>query len=133
MLKDDAPMVFIAYAAQDLEWVQQFYAALRDGGINAWLDLVEIRPGDRWKERIENALGDAETMVFVLTPNSVTNHWMLFELGAAIARSKRIIPVVAETFDRSMIPPIIGRYAFLEETSPVRAARKVAEVVAEPA
>lgn len=127
------PEVFLAYAAVDRDWVQQFYRALRDAGVNAWLDLVELRPGDRWKESIETALRAAGTVVFVLTPNSVNNHWMLFELGAAVAREKRIIPVVAAPFDRRLTPPLIGRYQFLDESSPTEAARRVAEVVAEPA
>jgi hypothetical protein len=75
----------------------------------------------------------SDILVFVLTPNSVDNPWALFELGAAVADNKRVIPIVAKPFDPSETPPLIGRYRFLDESSPTEAARRVAEVVAEPA
>lgn len=132
MPRNSPAEVFIAYAAKDRPWAEQFNTVLREAGIQTWLD-ADIRPGDPWKERTEQALRDSDTMVFILTPNSVSSPWAMFELGAAVAGNKRIIPLVAESFDRSCTPPLIGRYQFLEETSPVEAARRVAEVIAEPA
>jgi len=133
MPRSTEPLVYLAYAAADRAWAEHFSAALRDAGVNVWFDAAEIRPGDEWKEATKQALRNSETLVFVLTPNSVDNPWSLFELGAAVAGNKRIIPIVAEPFDPSATPPLIGRYRFLDESSPIEAARHVAEVIAEPA
>jgi hypothetical protein len=127
------PDVFLAYAAPDRAWAEQLNDALHAAGVHAWLDSAEIRPGDNWKEPLEKALRESKTLVFILTPHSVTDPWTLFELGAAVGGHKRIIPVLAEAFDRRNMPPLIGRYQFLEAASPEEAARRVAETVAEAA
>lgn len=133
MHRSHEPLVYLAYAAADKVWAAQFSTALRDAGVKLWFDAAEIRPGDEWKDATERALRDSDILVFVLTPNSVDNPWALFELGAAVADNKRVIPIVAKPFDPSETPPLIGRYRFLDESSPTEAARRVAEVVAEPA
>lgn len=124
--------LFIAYAAKDRLWAERLNAALREAGIHTWMD-ADLRPGEPWKEITEQALRDCDTMVIILTVDSVSSPWAMFELGAAVAGNKRIIPLLPEPLDRSAMPPLIGRYRFLEETSPVEAARRLAEVIAEPA
>ncbi len=133
MPRHASPDVFLAYARPDRPWAERLNDALRAAGVHAWLDAAEIRPGDAWKEPMEKALRESKTMVFILTPRSVSDPWILFELGAAVAGHKRIIPVVAEDFDRRETPPFIGRYQFLEAASPEEAARRVAATVAEAA
>jgi hypothetical protein len=130
MTHKTGPQIFLAYSAHDRAWAEQFNDALREAGIHAWFDYVEILPGDAWKERIETALRESETLVFILTPSSVSDPWTLFELGAAVGGHKRIIPVVAKEFDRRSMPPLIGRYQFLEAASAKEAARRVAETLA---
>lgn len=133
MRESARPDVFLAYAAPDRAWAEQFNDALREAGVNAWVDYAEIRPGDAWKEPLETALRESKTLVYILTPHSVSDPWTLFELGAAVGGHKRIIPVVAKEFDRRSMPPMIGRYQFLEATSAKEAARRVAETLAEAA
>jgi hypothetical protein len=130
MNKRAEPEVFLAYSKPDRAWAEEFNAALHASGVDAWFDQAEILPGDPWQEPLEAALRGSKTMVVILTPNSVGDPWTLFELGAGIAGEKRIIPVVAQEFDRRNTPPLIGRYQFLEESSPSEAARRVAETVA---
>jgi hypothetical protein len=129
----DKSKVFLAYSNKDADWASRLYGALRASGVDAWFDRAEIRPGDEWQGALDEALRNSGTMVYILTPNSVADPWTLFELGAAIAGEKRIIPVVAEEFDRRATPPFIGRYQFLEAGSPEEAARRLAETVAEAA
>jgi hypothetical protein len=125
--------VFLSYSAHDRPWVRQFASALRAAGVKGWFDASDIKPGDRWQDRVEEALRQSRTLVMVLTADSVSRPWTFFELGAAVADGKRIVPVIAEDFDISALPPLVRQYQFVREHSPEDAARKVAQAVSEAA
>jgi hypothetical protein len=95
-----------------------------------WFDTSQIRLGERWKEKVQDALRDSRTLIVILSPNS-DNPWIFFELGAAVADQKRIIPVVAENLDLESLPAFLKQFQSLREASPHEAAKKVAEVLEE--
>ncbi len=64
----------------------------------------------------------------VLTSGSV-GPWEFFELGAALAGGKRIIPVLSDEVDPADIPSGIRQFQFVREKSPEAAAKRVAEAV----
>jgi len=128
---DEHHDLFISYSPEDKPWVSEFVAALRKESLHPFWD-AEIAPGERWQEAIEQALRESGTLIMVLSPQGLQSHWMFFELGAAIADRKKIIPVTHEGLEWSQIPPMLQRYQFLDEPSPSLAAKRVAEVVGKP-
>ena len=64
----------------------------------------DIAPGERWQEKLQEALRESKTLVVILSLASVDSPWIFFELGAAIADNKRIIPVLLEGVDMARIP-----------------------------
>lgn len=121
--------VFLSYSAHDRPWVREFASALRAAGVKGWFDAHEIKPGDRWQDRVEEALRQSRTLVMVLTADSVSRPWTFFELGAAVADGKRIVPVLTEDVEISELPSLVRQYQFVREHSPEEAARKVAQAV----
>jgi len=121
--------IFLSYSRKDHQWVQDFVSALRKAGVRAWFDVQDLAPGDRWEDQIQDALRQSSTLVVILTPDSVSSPWTFFELGAAVADRKRIIPVVLGTTDLRAIPLPLHRFQFLREDSPTEAGRRVAEVI----
>ena len=93
-LRNNVTMFSSPIHYKDKPWVSEFASALRDAGVKAWFDVSELAPGERWKDRIQEALSDSSTLIIILSPNSVDSPWTFFELGAAVADRKRIIPVV---------------------------------------
>jgi hypothetical protein len=73
-------------------WVRKFTDALT----TRWFDAHEILPGDRWQDKIEKALRQSRVLIMAITPESVQRPWTFFELGAALADGKRIVPVLSE-------------------------------------
>ena len=120
--------LFISSSHKDRAWVLEFVATLRKEGLHPW-SADELAPGDKWTDSIEKALRDSKTLVMVVSPDILTSEWGFFELGAAIAGKKRIIPVITKDFDWSQIPLMLRRYQFLNEPSPSIAGKRVAEVV----
>lgn len=122
--------VFLSYSFQDRPWVSQFVEALREAGLTAWFDVAELLPGERWEQKIQQALRESTTLIVILSPNSIKSPWTFFELGAAVADEKRIIPVLTQDMDIRDIPFLLTRFQFLRESSPLEAGRRVAEVIA---
>ena len=121
--------VFLSYSFKDKPWVSEFASALRDAGVKTWFDVSELAPGERWQDKVQEALRDSSTLIIILSPNSVESPWTFFELGAALADKKRIIPVVTEDVDLMRIASLLRQFQFLKESSPREAGRRVAEIL----
>jgi len=97
-----APQVFVSHASEDKErFVVPFATALRDNGVNAWLDKWEILPGDSLVDKLfEEGLKSAAAVVIVLSQHSANKPWVKEELNKAIvdrvAKQIKIIPIVID-------------------------------------
>lgn len=130
MAKTQAPDVFLSYASKDRLWVAEFVSALHEFGIQAF-DVAELSPGVRWKEQIEKALRESNTFIVILSANSVDSPWIFFEIGAAVADKKTIIPVITEDVDMRQLPPLLKEYQFVKEATPHEAGKRIAESLLE--
>ena len=45
------PLVFISYAREDEIIAKKIYNDLKKRGIIAWLDVEQIKPGEKWKKK----------------------------------------------------------------------------------
>ena len=63
--------VFISCSRADLGPVRALALALRRTGLRTWMDLEDLRPGQRWKDAIGSALAAADAMVFCLSALSL--------------------------------------------------------------
>jgi hypothetical protein len=63
-------------------------------GIPYFLDLKDIDPGDEWEHKLEEAYKRTSCGVPILTPNSVTSSWVLYEIGFLRGRGKKVVPYV---------------------------------------
>lgn len=118
--------VYLSYANEDRAWVAKFASALLDRGVNACVDTL-VQPGKPWSRRTQDALRSSKTLVLVLSRNSIGRPWTFFEIGAAIADHKRIIPVATEDVPVDQVASILSKYRVLKESSPRAAGRRVAE------
>lgn len=121
--------IFLSYSFQDMLWVSAFVDSLREQGVSVWFDVQEISIGERIQEPIEKALRESNVMVVILSANSVESSWIFFELGAAVADNKRIIPVVIDDIAHERLPLPLTRYQYLREKSPVEAGKEVARAL----
>nr|VFK22010.1 MAG: TIR domain-containing protein [Candidatus Kentron sp. LFY] len=120
--------VFLSYSPKDRPWVSEFASVLKTGGVKAWFD-ADIAPGEYWQDKIQDALRESGTLVMVLSRNNLESPWMFFELGAAVAGKKRIIPVLPYDMDIAQIPEALWKFQPLRESSPQEAGKRVAEVI----
>jgi hypothetical protein len=101
-MPDQSPRVFVSHASEDKQrFVISFAQRLRAKGIDAWVDMWEIRPGDSLVEKIfEEGIGRANAVIVVLSKCSVGKRWVREELDSAVVtriqKKSRLIPVIIE-------------------------------------
>ena len=91
---DQGRSVFISHAYADREFAARLTNALAQSGARAWLDSVELKPGDHWDEAILTSLRASDIVVFVVPEREGAGKNALAELGAARALGKKIVAVV---------------------------------------
>lgn len=121
--------VFLSYSLKDRVWVSAFADSLRNSGVEAWFDVSSLAPGERWQERIQEALRASKFLIVILSSHNLDSPWTFFELGAAVADGKKIIPVATEDLQLERVPSLLRQFQFLKEASPEEAGKQVAAVI----
>jgi len=128
-MPDKKHKIFLSYSHNDRAWVDQFVHQLLKEQVNVWYDQAAIKAGDRWQDKIQDALRESSTLVAILSKNSVNRPWMFFELGAAVADGKRVIPILIEGLDARELPSILAKFQVVVADDPAEAGKIVASAV----
>ena len=89
--------VFISYSRKDFEKVKTVKEEIDSlVGIDCWMDLNGIESGDWFKRVIISAINRHNTLLFMLTTNSMKSRFAMKELGFAASKGKRIVLVDLE-------------------------------------
>ena len=84
--------IFISYSRNDFEQVNDIKEEVeRITGVRCWMDLNGIETGERFKKVIISAINRSETMLFMLSNNSIHSEWALDELDFAKMKGKRLV------------------------------------------
>ena len=124
MLKADgrlSPLVFLSYSHSDQPLARAFADALAGEGIETWLNVDQIKPGDSITLGIDEGIASADAFVFLLSAHSIGKDWTRHELSAAMARrlrdpdNVRIIPVLV---DDVKVPALLRDTLYLDFETP---------------
>lgn len=100
--------VFISYAHEDRAWCERLLAhlgGLRYSGQLAVFDDQQIKPGERWDDRIRGELDGAAVVVPLISPSFIGSRYCsLDELLAALQANKRLVPVIVDHVDLEALP-----------------------------
>jgi hypothetical protein len=97
--------VFISYSRDDIDFADQLTAALDFSGFECSIDREGISGGEEWKRSLGGLISEADTVVFVLTPNSVRSPICDWEVEEATRLNKRILPVIWRPLEDVSPPP----------------------------
>jgi uncharacterized Ntn-hydrolase superfamily protein len=86
--------VFISYARSDSDEAERLVKALEGGSVTGWLDRADIAAGDSVSSAVRDALKKSSAFVVLLSPQALQSQWVQFEIGAAEALGKTIVPVI---------------------------------------
>jgi hypothetical protein len=88
---------FICYAREDQSFVIELASELKARGVRVWVDQLDIRGGENWDQKIDEALYGCSQFLIVLSPAAVGSTEVRGELRTALDEHKRIVPVVYQT------------------------------------
>ncbi len=118
------PDAFVSYSRKlDTALVDRLQAALAARGIECWVDREGIFPSSPWRAEIERAIMEADSVVFVLSPESVESPYCQAELRRAVALQKRLLPVLAREVPAGSVPPELAELQFISFTDAVAGAQ----------
>ena len=105
--------IFISYSRKDLAFADRLAAALKARGFEPLIDRSEIYAFEEWWQRIEALIIRSDTVVFVLTPDSVSSDVALKEVSFAASVNKRFAPVIRRRVDDKSVPKALAKLNFL--------------------
>lgn len=94
VLPPGVPKVFLSYLREDREIADRLVEHLREGGVNVWQDVQNLRVGDRWAQVIDDVINKQVDYVAVLQTPALFQQietYVGIELSQALARQKRVI------------------------------------------
>jgi hypothetical protein len=106
--------VFISYSRKDLAFADQLDAALRARRFELLIDRTDIYALEEWWKRIEALIGQADTVVFVLSPDAVRPGTVaLKEVAYAASLNKRFAPIVFRPVEDNSVPEELAKLNFI--------------------
>ncbi|MBA4159645.1 MAG: TIR domain-containing protein [Gemmatimonadetes bacterium] len=134
-------MLFLSHSGADSAAAKDLARRLREAGLEVWLDLDHLQPGDPWMAKLEEALQQASAFA-VYVGSSGIQRWVDREVRVALERSTadpsfRIIPILGDSAaDPQTLPFFLRQHQavdFRRETSPAELKRLIGAILARPA
>jgi 5'-deoxynucleotidase YfbR-like HD superfamily hydrolase len=109
--------VFISYSHIDSEIAGQIENILLSSGTDYFRDIKGIGWGSTIDREVRIALNDATHLLVIISPASHKSQWVSFEIGAALAQEKYVLPyLVHPSLD---LPPFISGLSYLKSLGEV--------------
>ena len=110
---DQRAKIFISYSRKDFAFADRLEAALKARGFEPLIDRTEIYAFENWWARIQALIGEADTIVFVLSPDAVASDVCKKEVAFAASLNKRFAPIVWRRVEANAVPEALRRLNFI--------------------
>lgn len=80
---------FISYSSTDQEFAEHLHADLQNQGVRSWFAPEDLKIGDPFQQRIEEAICRLDKLLLVLSERSVQSTWVEKEVETAFEEERR--------------------------------------------
>src|SRR5262249_22605078 len=105
--------VFISYSRSDIAFIDRLETGLKERGFAPLIDRTDIYAFEDWWKRIQDLIIRADTIVFVLSPDSVSSEICGKAVGFAAWLNKAFAPVVCRRVDAAAVPADLIRWNWI--------------------
>lgn len=105
--------IFLSYSRRDEEFARELFAGLELCGFDPFIDKEDIAAGEDWELRLSRLIETADTVVFVVSPNSVSSDRCGWEVQRSADLNKRILPVVWRRVEEASTPERLKRLNYI--------------------
>jgi hypothetical protein len=132
-LQPEPELVFLSHAGTDTQAAKELASVLRQAGLEVWLDVDCLQPGDVWADELERALQRAGALVLYLGQFGVLN-WLGREVRYALDRntrepSFRLIPILGRGSQQQSLPPFLSQQQYLDLREGIASPEKLKELI----
>lgn len=89
----DAPFdyftCFISYSSEDETFVKRLHDDLQRTGVRCWFAPEDLKPGDKFQMRIDEAIRRYDKLLLVLSKHSIASKWVEYEVGIALQKEHK--------------------------------------------
>ena len=71
---------FISYSSKDQAFTEHLHARLRENGVQCWYAPKDLKIGDPFRQKIDDAIHDHDRLLLVLSEESVKSDWVREEV-----------------------------------------------------
>lgn len=122
--------VFISYSRRDShDFAEEIVAGLQLAGFAPLLDRHDITVGEEWEARLTGLIQQADTVIFVVSPEAAKSKRCAWELDKAVAASKRLFPVIFKPVPGADVPRELQKRQYIRFDTGVGINRPLAELV----
>ena len=110
--------VFLSHSSADSAGAEAVAQLLRNAGVEVWLDLDQLTPGEQWSPALEAALKDSSHFV-VLVGEAGVQRWVDREVRYALDRNTqdpqyRVIPLLGPGAREDPLPLFLKQQQYLK-------------------
>jgi hypothetical protein len=80
---------FISYSTKDQAFADRLYADLQNKGVRCWFAPEDLKIGDRFRQRIDEAIRIHDKLLLILSEHSVQSDWVREEVESCLEREHR--------------------------------------------
>ena len=97
--------VFISHSSKESWIAKQISKEIEALGAETWLDLKDLRGGDEIRRSIKRGIKASQESIVLLSAESITSLWVIYEAGMAHGQGKRITPIL-NNIASDKVPPL---------------------------
>jgi len=119
--------IFISHTSDSRDYARSLRKALQEFGDAALFDETEMTAGESIAEVVRTKLQSADYFVVLLTKRTAESPRVMFEIGAAEALGKRVLPILLARLDMDKLDYLGRDLAFLDarKLKPGQAAQRI--------
>ncbi|MEQ8970221.1 MAG: TIR domain-containing protein [Coleofasciculus sp. C1-SOL-03] len=112
--------VILAYSDTDKPTMEKIRRSLRRESITVWTNTTDIHTGESFEEAIKRGIEQADNLVYLLSPDSISSKYCQQELDLAVSLHKRIIPVLVRETSSGEVPLALQGLQYIDLTDNVK-------------
>ena len=110
--------VFVSYARADLAFADELVAALEAHGIEVRIDRRDLPFAREWQDQLVEMVRWADTVLFIISPNSIGSKWCEWELTQVEKYQKRLGPIIHRQVENDRIPEGLSKLQHISFAPP---------------
>lgn len=109
----DKLKLFISYSRRDMAAADALVTALEGEGFGITIDRRDLPYGEEWQKELGDFIRASDTVVWLVSPDSIASKWCNWELGEVGRLNKRLVPVRIRDVAPEQLPESLGRVHLL--------------------